>query len=99
MKRTRARFKRGDRVEWDEDQNAGPGHPKVLRTGAILDTHKLGGWGYHYEVQPDTDHDGVHPSIELDEAALRTRSILERMAEAADPMRTGLKRKPRRAKR
>ena len=37
--------------------------------------------------------------LELEDAWLRTPSVLERIAEAAaEPMRTGLKRKPRRAK-
>lgn len=65
----RPRFKRGDRVEWDE--NPGAGAPTLVRTGEVLDVHKLGGYGYHYEVKPDPDH-GFPPSIELEEGAMRT---------------------------
>lgn len=95
-RRARPRFKRGDRVEWDEDPGAG--HPKIVRTGEVRDTHNLGGYGYAYEVAPERDH-GFPSSIELEEVALRTTSVLEQVAEAAaEPMRTGLPKSKRRKK-
>ena len=75
--RKKPRFKRDDRVEWLH----WPGRtPAVRLTGTIRDTHKLGGWGYAYEVQPDGQHRSR--TTEVSEGELEPLGILDRIVDA-----------------
>jgi hypothetical protein len=66
MARRRAIFKIGERVRWVDP----PGEQQ--RVGTVCDIHKLGGYGFHYEVQPD----GPGATVELQEGELH-RGLVE----------------------
>jgi len=73
-RRPKPLFKREDRVEWIDYTR-----PGLLQrvVGTVRDVHKLGGYGFAYEVQPD-DSRG---SIEIAECVLSKLGVLDRMVD------------------
>lgn len=98
VRKQRPRFKRGDRVEWSDTASARSRGALAPATGTVREIHKLGGYGFHYEIElaPGCATSGT---VEVEEWALRPISLLDRIAEAAaEPMRTGLPKPKRRRK-
>lgn len=87
-RRPPSRFKRGDRVEWYIVQWATDRKPygEWRMVGTVKDVHRLGGYGYAYEVEADrADPTGLYGrgrTFELAQEQVAPLPLLDQIVEA-----------------